>query len=71
MPVLRKVWDTKKGEFIELYSVSAKEAVKNDPKRFSFEKPEPAEKTAPVRQPEAPLSEPVEPEVPAKPRHKK
>lgn len=71
MPVVRKVWDMKAKAFIEMYSVNAKEAVKNDPERYSFEQREPAPEPAPAPQPEAPLvalqPDPVVPEAPAEP----
>jgi hypothetical protein len=85
VPVIRKVWDRDLGGHVDMYSMNAKEAVKNDPKRYSLDgppQPEPAPAAAPaaVRQPEAPLpqEEFVEPEVsaeppspPKPPRHKK
>lgn len=52
MPAVRKVWDKKggedkKGAFVNMYSLAAKEAVKTDPNRYSFDKP--AEDEAPAK----------------------
>jgi hypothetical protein len=73
VPVVRKVWDKKaddgKGGFVEMYSMNAKEAEKNDPGRYSLDGPPPAAAPAQVRQPEAPLPQHQsdEPEPPAAP----
>jgi len=41
MPAIVKLWDAEKGDFVDMFAIKAREALKNDSKRYSSEKPEP------------------------------
>jgi hypothetical protein len=62
MPAQLNVWDTEaegkgKGAFVKMFSLNAHAAVKHDPDRYSFEKPEHRPVAPPV--PVVPAPEPT------------
>lgn len=74
MPPRLQVWDNEKdggAGFVEFYSLSGREAIKNNPQRYSLTQPEPpAPKPEPARLPEPAAEASTDPAPPPEKAHR-